>query len=245
MTSAGTPPGPTTGSYASLAAHRDRLDRASRSAQVADIVREGILDGTFLPGTRLSEPDICAALKVSRNTVREAFRTLIQERLAAHELNRGVFVRVPSAEDVVEVYRCRRIVECAALRDHPDTGTDLGTARDILARADHCAAQGDWTGVGTADVDFHRALTALNDSRLLDALMAGVWNELRLIFHVVSDPNAFHEPYLRRNHEVFDALARGEAGRAADMLAGYLGDAQSRILAAYAEIVPGERGADG
>ncbi|WP_280336297.1 GntR family transcriptional regulator [Nocardia wallacei] len=224
------------GSYTALAAHRDRLDRASRSAQVADIVREGILDGAFRPGTRLSEPDICAALKVSRNTLREAFRTLIEERLVVHELNRGVFVRIPSAEDVAEVYKCRRIVECAALRDHPRTGADLGPVAAVLARADRCAAQGDWTGAGTADVEFHRAVTALNDSRLLDALMSNVWNELRLIFHVVSDPTTFHEPYLRRNHEVFDTLARGDAAAAADMLADYLGDAQAQILAAYADI---------
>ncbi|MBB5917084.1 DNA-binding GntR family transcriptional regulator [Nocardia transvalensis] len=224
------------GSYASLAAHRDRLDRASRSAQVADIVREGILDGAFRPGTRLSEPDICAALKVSRNTLREAFRTLIEERLVVHELNRGVFVRIPSAEDVSEVYRCRRVVECAALRDHPRTGADLAPVRDILERADRAAAQNDWTGVGTADVDFHRAVTALNESRLLDALMSNVWNELRLIFHVVADPNAFHHPYLRRNHEVFDTLARGDAAAAADMLAEYLGDAEAQILGAYATI---------
>ncbi|QIS19844.1 GntR family transcriptional regulator [Nocardia terpenica] len=228
--------GAAVGTYATLAAHRDRLDRASRSAQVADIVREGILNGTFLPGTRLSEPDICAALGVSRNTVREAFRTLIEERLVVHELNRGVFVRIPSADDVTEVYKCRRIVECAALRDHARTGADLGAVGAALERADHCAAQGDWTGVGTADVDFHRAVTALNDSRLLDALMASVWNELRLIFHVVADPHAFHRPYLRRNHDVYDALARGEAAASARMLADYLRDAQAQILAAYAEL---------
>ncbi|MBF6331353.1 GntR family transcriptional regulator [Nocardia transvalensis] len=229
------PSGTAVETYASLAARRDRLDRASRSAQVADIVRDGILDGTFRPGTRLSEPDICAALKVSRNTLREAFRTLIEERLVVHELNRGVFVRIPSPDDVAEVYKCRRIVECAALRDHPRVGGDLGPVAAALERADQYAAQGDWTGVGTADVDFHRAVTALNDSRLLDALMAGVWNELRLIFHVVADPDAFHRPYLQRNHAVFDALTRGEAEAAAEMLADYLADAEAQIQAAYAE----------
>ncbi|MFI5775642.1 GntR family transcriptional regulator [Nocardia sp. NPDC051570] len=220
--------------YATLAAHRTKLDRASRSAQVADIVRDGILDGTFRPGTRLSEPDICAALTVSRNTLREAFRTLIEERLVVHELNRGVFVRVPTVEDIAEVYRCRRIVECTALRDQPRIGTDTAPVAATLERADHCAAQEDWTGVGTADVDFHRAVTALGGSRLLDSLMAGVWNELRLIFHVVDDPETFHRPYLHRNHEVFDALSGGSAEAAAGLLADYLGDAEAQLRAAYA-----------
>ncbi|MGV9673676.1 GntR family transcriptional regulator [Nocardia sp. NPDC003482] len=224
---------PAVDTYAQLAAHRGKLDRASRSAQVADIVRAGILDGTFRPGTRLSERDICEALTVSRNTLREAFRTLIEERLVTHELNRGVFVRVPTVEDIAEVYRCRRIVECAALRDPADA--DLTRVRTALERAERCAAQADWTGVGTADVDFHRAVTALNGSRLLDSLMSGVWNELRLIFHVVADPEIFHRPYLHRNHEVFDALARGEGATAAALLADYLGDAEAQLRAVYAE----------
>jgi DNA-binding GntR family transcriptional regulator len=234
MTSAIT--GSTGDSYEVLASHRANLGRAGLSSQVADIVRDRILDGHFRPGTRLSEPDICAALKVSRNTVREAFRTLMQERLVAHELNRGVFVRIPLPEDVAEVYKCRRVVECTALREHPRTGLSLKPLLSLLERADDFAAQGNWTGVGTVDVEFHRAITALNDSRLLDAMMAGVWNELRLIFHVVAHPDVFHGPYLRRNHEVFEALERGEAAAAADMLADYLRDAQAQILAVYAEI---------
>jgi len=228
--------GSTDDSYEVLAPHRAHLGRVGLSTQVADLVRDRILDGQFRPGMRLSEPDICAALKVSRNTVREAFRMLTQERLVSHELNRGVFVRIPLPEDVAEVYKCRRVVECTALREHPRTGAGLKPLLSILQRADDYAAQGDWTGVGTADVDFHRAITALNDSRLLDTMMSGVWNELRLIFHVVARPYMFHGPYLRRNHDVFEALERGEASAAADMLADYLGDAQAQILAAYAEI---------
>ncbi|MCX4092778.1 GntR family transcriptional regulator [Nocardia sp. alder85J] len=229
--------GAATESYAALAAHRDRLDRASRAARVADIVRDGILDGTFRPRDRLSEPDICAALGVSRNTLREAFRTLIEERLVEHEMNRGVFVRLPSAADIAEVYKCRRVVECTALREYSRSGTDTAAVAAALRRADDCAARADWTGVGTADVDFHRAITALNDSRLLDSLMANVWNELRLIFHVVADAHAFHQPYLERNHEVFDTLARGESAAAAELLDAYLRDAEAQIQAAYAEIV--------
>ncbi len=223
-------------SYRALAAQREELEQPGLSTRVADKVRMFILNGEFRPGMRLSEPDICTALKVSRNTVREAFRTLMQERLVSHELNRGVFVRIPRPEDVTDLYRCRRVVECTALREHPRTGTDIGPLAEILERADHCAAQDDWTGVGTADVDFHRAVTALNDSHLLDSMMAGVWNELRLIFHVVANPDAFHRPYLRRNHEVYEALARGEAGVAADMLADYLRDAEAQILSAYQQI---------
>ena len=219
--------------YATLAAHRAQLDRSSRSAQIADIVRASILNGEFLPRTRLSEPDICAALGVSRNTLREAFRILIEERLVTHELNRGVFVRVPTPDDVAELYKVRRVIEGAAVRDCHPTDTGLAAVGDALARAEHCAAQRDWTGVGTADIDFHKSIARLNHSARLDELMSSVWNELRLVFHVMSDPTTFHKPYLDRNRAIYDHLIAGEVVDAEKMLAAYLADAEKHILTAY------------
>jgi hypothetical protein len=72
--------------------------------------------GLFPARARLSEDSIGGALGVSRNTLREAFRLLTHERLLVHELNRGVFVRVLTVEDVEDIYRTRSLVECAVVR---------------------------------------------------------------------------------------------------------------------------------
>ena len=226
------PAGAEAAAYSALAAQRGQLDRASRSEQIADIVRRSILDGTFAPGTRLSEPDICAALGVSRNTLREAFRTLVEDRLATHELNRGVFVRIPSASDVADLYSCRRVVERAALRDLR-SDTDLSGLADALHSADAAAREEDWTGVGSADIAFHRAIASLNHSVRLDQLMGNVWNELRLVFHVMADPHRFHEPHLERNHRIYEAAQNGGAGEAEQLLTAYLADAERQIVNAY------------
>lgn len=218
--------------YDDLASRRNQLDRVSRSAQIADIVRGSILDGSFRPGTRLSEPDICTALGVSRNTLREAFRSLVDQRLATHELNRGVFVRVPSRADVAELYTCRRIIEGAGVRYAHGTAV-LDAVRAALDDAEECARGQDWTGVGTADIAFHRAIAALNHSMRIDEFMVSVWNELRLVFHVMADPHTFHQPYLERNRGIYEALAAGDAARSDRLLLDYLTDAERQILGAY------------
>ncbi|MFC0450471.1 GntR family transcriptional regulator [Rhodococcus jostii] len=219
--------------HSRLAAHRGLLERTSRTTRVAGILRDAIIDGTFRPGARLSEPDICAALDVSRNTVREAFQILIEDRLVAHELNRGVFVRVPTAEDITELYICRRVVECAGVNGFdPETG-DLSGVAEALALADERHAVEDWTGVGTADIHFHSALASLNNSNRIDELMRSVWNEARLVFHVMDDAHRFHGPYLTRNHEIYDALAAGNTEAAGQLLKTYLEDAEAQILGAY------------
>lgn len=207
-------------------------DLAGRSERVADHVRRSILDGTHPLGTRLSEPQICRDLEVSRNTLREAFRTLAEERLVVHQLNRGVFVRVPTTQDVSELYDARRLVECAAVATHPGGRAGLEGVVETLERADATAAAEDWIGVGTADIDFHRELTALASTRIV-ALMQSVWNEMRLAFHVVARPDAFHGSYLHRNHAILDALVEQGGPVAAPMLRAYLDEAESQVLAAY------------
>ena len=104
---------------ADLAQDRSRLGRSSTAERVADILRDRIIEGLFKPGQRLSEESICEALGVSRNTLREAFRLLSHERLLDHRLNRGVFVRVLSVEDVADLYQVRRVIEGVAVRRTP------------------------------------------------------------------------------------------------------------------------------
>lgn len=207
-------------------------DRSGRSHRVADRVRQAILDGTYGVGTRLSEPRICTDFDVSRNTLREAFRILAEERLVVHELNRGVFVRVPSTQDVSELYDARRLVECAAVREHPGGAGGLEAVANALQRADQQAAAADWVGVGTADIDFHRELTALGSTRIV-ALMQSIWYEMRLAFHVVGSPDDFHGSYLERNHVILDALVARGGPVAAEMLRSYLDEAEQRVLQGY------------
>ncbi|GAB2574267.1 GntR family transcriptional regulator [Microlunatus antarcticus] len=208
------------------------LDPAGRAERVADHVRRGILDGTYAFGTRLSEPRISRDLHVSRNTLREAFRALAEERLVVHELNRGVFVRMPTTQEVSELYDVRRLVECAAVAAHPGGTAGLERVVETLERADATARAHDWVGVGTADIDFHRELTALASVRVV-SLMQSVWNEMRLAFHVVARPDAFHGTYLERNHAILDALAVQGGPVAAEMLRAYLDEAESQVLAEY------------
>ncbi|MGW1513943.1 GntR family transcriptional regulator [Streptomyces sp. NPDC002394] len=216
---------------------RALLGRTSTAERVADILRTRIAEGYFPPGARLSEESIGGALGVSRNTLREAFRLLTHERLLVHELNRGVFVRVLAVGDVDDIYRTRRLVECAVVRGLGQPPFDVDGLAAAVAEGEAAARADDWTGVSTANIHFHRELVALAGSARTDELMRGVLAELRLAFHVVDDPRALHEPYLRRNREILDALRAGERASAERLLARYLDDSRTRVAAVYARAV--------
>lgn len=213
------------------------LDRPSIAERVADVLRERITEGHYQPGSRLSEEAIGTELKISRNTLREAFRLLTHERLLLHEPYRGVSVRVLSAEDVVDLYRVRKVIECGAVTtDMPASRWAISVSR-IDAAVDEGEAALDlseWQAVGTANIHFHQAVVAMAGSPRLDDLMRGILAELRLVFHVMADPRRFHEPYLDRNREIVGLLMKNDRAKAAAVLAAYLDDAERQLVDAYA-----------
>ncbi|MEU0035640.1 GntR family transcriptional regulator [Streptomyces sp. NPDC006333] len=228
-----------------LADDRALLGRTSTAERVADILRSRVAEGYFLPGTRLSEDSIGGALGVSRNTLREAFRLLTHERLLVHELNRGVFVRVLTVEDVEDIYRTRTLVECAVVRGLGEPPYALDDLARAVEEGQRAAREGDWKAVGTANIHFHRELVALAGSSRTDEVMRSVFAELRLAFHVVDDPRRLHEPYLTRNREILETLRAGDRGAAERLLAVYLDDSLERVVEVYARrVADGAQGID-
>lgn len=219
-----------------LADERRRLTRVGTAERVTEILREQIAAGLFPPGTRLSEEKIAEALGVSRNTLREAFRLLGHEKLVVHELNRGVFVRVLTTEEVSDLYLLRQIVECSALDVVArQKSRDLSRVVNAVEHAEAAALANRWHEVATMDLQFHQELVALAHSPRLDDLMRRLLAELRLAFHVMSSSRFFHEPYLLRNRNIVTLLQRGKIDAASRELASYLEDAHNQLLLAFTD----------
>lgn len=239
MTTTGTRPGDA-GDLGDLADDRALLGRTSTAQRVADILRTRIAEGFFPPGARLSEENIGGALGVSRNTLREAFRLLTHERLLVHQLNRGVFVRVLAVDDVADIYRTRRLVECAVVRALGEPPFPLDRLEAAVSDGERAAGRREWKGVSTANIHFHQELVALAGSPRTDELMRSVLAELRLAFHVVDDPRGLHEPYLVRNRQILEALRAGDREGAERLLDTYLDDSRTRLVQVYATLVTGQ-----
>ncbi|MCW2735905.1 MAG: Transcriptional regulator [Nocardioides sp.] len=222
-----------------LVSARQTLVRASTAERVADILRDMVMEGRVLPGAKLAEDSIADALQVSRNTLREAFRLLNHERLVVHELNRGVFVRLLTEADVVDIYRMRRTLEGAALRfwgESADAGRAAAVShvRSAVTTGVAAAERGDWDGVGTANMHFHRSIAALADSTRIDEIMRQLLAELRLVFHVMPTVRDFYEPYLGDNERIATLVEAGRSEEAVAVLLDYLDRAEDQLLREFA-----------
>ncbi|WP_459616104.1 GntR family transcriptional regulator [Bordetella sp. 2513F-2] len=90
---------------------------ASKRMQVADQLREAILSGRLLPGTRLIEREICALTQASRPLVREAILQLEMEGFVYSAPNRGSVVATLTAEEAANIYQVRGVLEGLAAKN--------------------------------------------------------------------------------------------------------------------------------
>jgi DNA-binding GntR family transcriptional regulator len=202
--------------------------------RAADVIRENIFEGRFAPGTALPEAALSAALQVSRNTVREAFRTLTGEHLLTHEAHKGVIVRGLTADDVHDIYKLRRMFELSAL-DLAIEGQrklDITEIGAMVAEAELAAEDGQWMEVGTANLKFHAVIVDIHRSARIAEVFRRLMTELRLGFLAVTDPAAFHGTFLARNRAIHDLMARGRLNDARAELAVYLDDAEGPVVKA-------------
>jgi len=208
------------------------LERLTTAERVADGLRERILLGDLRAGSQCAEQQWAVSLGVSRNTLREAFQILVGERLLVREPYRGVFVRRLDVADLADIYTFRRIVKCAAIAQLAEP-RGLAEMRVAVQDGHAAALREDWFDVGTADVRFHMAITAVAGSPRLDRAMRGLFAELRLAFQlVVVNPQAVHAPYLERNAEILELAESGHGQRASRRLRQYLDDAEAVVVAA-------------
>ena len=197
----------------------------------AAALREEIVKGVLPPGTPLREQSLTLRLAVSRNTLREAFRTLEVQGLIDHRANHGATVRRLTAADVREIYAIRTTLElrgvyCAAQADLARIDA-LVEAAYQLQRA---ALGGKWDHVGTLSLAVHRRIVQMIGSPRLDDLFSTIAAQARLTFSYERDARVFQLPWVMRDVEICTLICDGKRAEAARALQIYLLESERRIL---------------
>lgn len=214
-----------------------RSESTSLSDAVADRIRQQLIHGELRAGQRLSEAALSQQLDISRNTLREVFRTLIKEGLLRHEPNRGVSVATPSIADIIDIYRVRRLIECQSLEKAWPLHPAHKQMRLAVEEAQAARQARDWRTVGSANMAFHAGIVALSDSERLSTMFAHLAAELRLAFGMLDDPEYLHAPFVDHNARLLQMLMEGQTPEAARELEAYLVQSERMVLAVYARQV--------
>lgn len=208
-----------------------QLRRESTAEQVAGAVGELILGAQLAPGTRLREGPLAAQLGVSRNTVREAIQILVSQGLVRREAHHGAYVARPTADDIRDIFRVRRLVELTAVRELAH-GDALGSLADLVQVLEAAIASGQRQAITEADLSFHRQLVELMQSTRLAGLYAGVDAELRLCIALAAPATPPPAP-LGDHRDILAALERADAALAEASLLKHLDQSERVLLASF------------
>lgn len=200
----------------------------SQSAIAHSALLDGIASGTYLPGEKLNEVNVAQSLGISRNTLREAFATLVSEGLLERIPNRGVFITEPTREDLADMYAARMVLEPGALLWGRREGLDeldgiVASAEKLRDSAGSNASEEDIRAIADANQDFHRAIVASAGSAGLNHSMDRILAQMRLGFARANRINhQFHVEFIAQNRTVTDLIAEQRWELAANQLAGFL-----------------------
>jgi|LGOV01.1.fsa_nt_gb DNA-binding GntR family transcriptional regulator len=92
-----------------------KIGRLTMSHRVYEILKEGIFDQTYPPGTKLTEKGIASSLGVSPTPVREAFKRLESESFVENLPYKGIYIKSFTNKEVEEAYRVRAKMESLSL----------------------------------------------------------------------------------------------------------------------------------
>ncbi|MES2187363.1 MAG: GntR family transcriptional regulator [Pseudomonadota bacterium] len=200
--------------------------------EIAEQIRAQLRQGRFLPGQKLaSERELCEQFQVSRNTLREALRSLenagvLQSRKGA---SGGAFVMQVDGSAVItglsdmyqmksikpaELIQARIWLESSVIRAAAENVTPElleGLARNV-ADAEEAAKDGDFEKRVQINLDFHRLLAKATRNEVIVLLLEAL---LQATHQVIRSVGPYDNSFIPRARRQFiKLLAAGETEKA-------------------------------
>ncbi|WP_051574437.1 GntR family transcriptional regulator [Mycobacterium sp. URHB0044] len=190
------------------------ISLSTAPARIADILRSSILDGSFAPGSQLTEAQLAERLDVSRGPVREAMQRLVQEGLLSTRPHHGMFVVELGASDVPDVYLARRAIESTAavrVMARSDKAKALKALEAALTDLRKAITSGDWRGIVSTDLRFHELLVAEAGSERLSRMFRTLTAETQLCMAAFLEVRLeWTKGLVKEYKELLAAMKRGD-----------------------------------
>jgi DNA-binding FadR family transcriptional regulator len=205
---------------------REPLRRVGLIDQAAARFRDEVVSGRWPVGERIpTEVALVAEFGIGRNTVREALQSLVHAGLLRREQGRGTFV-ISRSELTGTLERQlaggtrRHYLElrlaldstAASLAAASRTDADVAKLRDLRDRRE-AAWSHDPDARARADLDLHRAIVEATHNPLYVTLYSSMLDVFAV--HMRDDESGDEDAAHRRHHELVEAIAEGDADRAA------------------------------
>lgn len=223
------------------------FDNLTLWERVYDHLREEIRQQRLMPGTVLSEVALSDELGVSRGPIREAMGRLASEGLVTIRPRRGAVVRSLTAEELVDAYQVREVLEAMSVRLAVPRLTDAAFDRleNLVNQMALRAGEGDLARFFEANVAFHDLFCELSGNRKLlqvhHTLMGEIGGFQDRTLSLRGNPNKS----ITEHRNILRAARKGDVAEAAELAAAHVRVPSERLQLHIAEDALKQSGSTG
>lgn len=144
--------------------------------QVADAIRQAIINLEFKPGDRLIERELCEMTGVSRTSLREGLRELEAEGLIKNVPYKGLIVATVSQEEAANIYDVRSQLEGLLGRETAKLRTkqDLTALNSNFKSIEKAVAKGDFNALIGLKAEFYGILIRVTNNPILSDILVNL-----------------------------------------------------------------------
>jgi DNA-binding GntR family transcriptional regulator len=198
--------------------------RRSLSDEAYLRIRDLIVSLELRPGSILSERELMERLGLGRTPVREALRTLAQEKLVDVYPRRGIFVSSVNARDLASLSEVRAELESFAARLAAERATaeERQETADLLEELERTAGGHDERRLIELDQRIHRHVYRCTHNAFLEETLNEYYVLTLRIWFLALDRVARLEEAVREHRELMEAIRDGDGGRAEEAMRGHV-----------------------
>ncbi len=217
----------------------EQTKKRTMASQLADSVRNDIVNGTFAPGTRLNLNALSKHYAAGINPLREALSRLSATGFITAEDQRGFKVSEISKKELIDTQRVRVDLECLALRQSIANG-DVNWESELVA-AHHRMARIQRTPMGerlsldanweTGHHDFHIALLSACKSEWLMLFIQTLFEcSVRYRKAMLLFKNTLKRDIVTEHKDIMEAALNKDADLACELLSAHYDKTTKLIL---------------
>jgi DNA-binding GntR family transcriptional regulator len=209
------------------------IKRQTVTASVAEELRRRIVSGRYGGGDQIRQEAVAAELGVSRIPIREALVQLESEGLVVIHTHKGAMVASLTAEDAVDLFEARLVLESLVLKKAVEAATpaDVERVRQSLAEYEKAVKDGAEPEVlSKLNWAFHTAMcAAANRPRMVGMLQSLYTATDRYLRLQIDRPGAKLQAL--KDHRLLFAAYQGRKATVAGKLI------KDHIMGAYGDVM--------
>ncbi len=210
------------------------IQSLTRADEAFDCLQTAIVTGDLAPGEKIGEVELCSRFNLTRGPLREALGRLESRGLLVRRPHAGVKVVSVSADELIELYRIREVMEGLAARQAAERMTDE-EIRDLQATLDSHEkmieeAQGQAYYQAEGDYDFHhRIATGSRNAKLAQMLLGDLYYMVRMYRYRLSTSAGRPHLALGEHRRIVEAIAQRDGELAEFLMKRHINAARKNI----------------